>query len=77
MDQHGQLSQPTLWLDSTMRMTAVSWLVEVASEYHFHPDTLFVGISLLDRLLSQSQACSHTHACTSCSDARGTHLVAS
>ena len=56
LEQHDQSRQPTLWLDGNMRMTAVSWLVEVASEYHFHPDTLFVAISLLDRLLSHTQA---------------------
>lgn len=35
-----------------MRKTALSWLVEVACEYHFHQDTLFLAASLLDRFLS-------------------------
>ncbi|KAK9811026.1 hypothetical protein WJX73_007532 [Symbiochloris irregularis] len=49
---HDQTILPDLFLDSCMRKTALSWLVEVACEYHFHQDTLFLAASLLDRFLS-------------------------
>lgn len=36
----------------TMRTILVDWLVEVAEEYRLHPETLFLGISYVDRFLS-------------------------
>lgn len=63
LEQHDHRCQPKLWLDSTMRTTAVSWLVEVAAEYRFHADTLFLAISLLDRFLSYTKVCLlHPHS---------------
>ena len=49
---HGQTVLPDLFLDSCMRKTALSWLVEVSCEYNFHQETLFLSASLMDRFLS-------------------------
>ena len=54
-DQHGPRALPELYLDASMRRTAVSWLVEVTCEFRLHNETLWLAISLLDRFLSASK----------------------
>lgn len=54
-DQHGPRFLPQLYLDSSMRRTAASWLVEVAAEFGLHQETLFLGTALLDRFLSAAK----------------------
>eukprot|EP00191_Tetraselmis_sp_GSL018_P015081 CAMPEP_0177586016 /NCGR_PEP_ID=MMETSP0419_2-20121207/4830_1 /TAXON_ID=582737 /ORGANISM="Tetraselmis sp., Strain GSL018" /LENGTH=412 /DNA_ID=CAMNT_0019075845 /DNA_START=410 /DNA_END=1647 /DNA_ORIENTATION=- len=39
-----------------MRSTLCGWLVEVSQEFNLHQDTLFLGVSLLDRFLSLQPA---------------------
>ncbi|XP_042143582.1 G2/mitotic-specific cyclin-A-like [Ixodes scapularis] len=39
-------------ITSSMRAILVDWLVEVAEEYRLHPETLFLGVSYVDRFLS-------------------------
>ncbi|XP_042145844.1 cyclin-A1-like isoform X2 [Ixodes scapularis] len=39
-------------ITSSMRAILVDWLVEVAEEYRLHSETLFLGISHVDRFLS-------------------------
>ncbi|CAN8007018.1 unnamed protein product [Ixodes hexagonus] len=39
-------------ITSSMRTILVDWLVEVAEEYRLHPETLFLGVSYVDRFLS-------------------------
>ncbi|KAK9809838.1 hypothetical protein WJX72_000129 [[Myrmecia] bisecta] len=56
MLNHGQLYSPKHFLDPSMRMIAVSWLVEVACEYRLHQETLFLATALIDRFLTHSKA---------------------
>ncbi|KAH9376249.1 hypothetical protein HPB48_021400 [Haemaphysalis longicornis] len=37
---------------SSMRTVLVDWLVEVADEYKWHAETLFLAVSYVDRFLS-------------------------
>lgn len=39
-------------ITSNMRGVLVDWLVEVAEEYKLLPDTLYLTVSYIDRLLS-------------------------
>lgn len=59
-DQHGPRFLPQLYLDSSMRRTAASWLVEVAAEFGLHQETLFLGTALLDRFLSAAKGVPRT-----------------
>ena len=36
-----------------MRSVLIGWLVEVAEEYKFNNETLFLAVSFVDRFLSQ------------------------
>lgn len=56
MEQHGTAISPELYLDASMRRTAASWLVEVATEFGLHQETLFLATALLDRFLSATKA---------------------
>ena len=38
-----------------MRAIVISWLIEVASEFALHQETLFLATALLDRFLSVSK----------------------
>lgn len=55
LDHHGPTVSAEHYLDASMRRTATSWLVEVASEFGLHQETLFLGVALLDRFLSSSR----------------------
>lgn len=52
MLSHGPDHQPKLYIDQSMRMIVISWLVEVACEYELHQETLFLAAALLDRFMS-------------------------
>ncbi|XP_042145755.1 G2/mitotic-specific cyclin-A-like isoform X2 [Ixodes scapularis] len=39
-------------ITSSMRAILVDWLVEVAEKYRLHPETLFLGVTYVDRFLS-------------------------
>ena len=53
LDSHGvEFGGPTGYIDGKMRAIAVSWLVEVTSEFDMHQETLFLAVNLLDRFLS-------------------------
>ncbi len=53
LDNHGvDFGGPTGYIDGKMRAIAVSWLVEVTSEFDMHQETLFLAVNLLDRFLS-------------------------
>lgn len=56
LGRHSEAVLPRLYLDSSMRRTAISWLVEVALEYGLHQESLFLAASLLDRFLSATTA---------------------
>ncbi len=59
---------PTGYIDGKMRAIAVSWLVEVTSEFDMHQETLFLAVNLLDRFLSLTKV--------SCKLRIGKHLPA-
>lgn len=68
MHNHGPDHQPKIYIDQSMRMIVISWLVEVACEYGLHQETLFLSAALLDRFMSLSKVdctldtqCSQTH----------------
>lgn len=42
-------------ITADMRAVAVSWLVEVVTEFKLQQETLFLAVSYLDRFLSLSQ----------------------
>ena len=52
MENHGPDYQPKMYIDQSMRMIVISWLVEVACEYDLHQETLFLAAALLDRFMS-------------------------
>jgi len=52
MQNHGADYQPKNFIDQSMRMIVISWLVEVACEYELHQETLFLAAALLDRYMS-------------------------
>ena len=52
MQNHGPEYQPKLYIDQSMRMIVISWLVEVACEFELHQETLFLPAALLDRFMS-------------------------
>ena len=53
LENHGmEFGGPTGYIDGKMRAIAVSWLVEVTSEFDMHQETLFLAVNLLDRFLS-------------------------
>ena len=52
MQNHGADHQPKNYIDRSMRMIVISWLVEVACEYELHQETLFLAVALLDRYMS-------------------------
>lgn len=52
MQNHGADHQPKNYIDQSMRMIVISWLVEVACEYELHQETLFLAAALLDRYMS-------------------------
>ena len=52
MLNHSAELQPKLYIDHSMRMIVISWLVEVACEYELHQETLFLATALLDRFMS-------------------------
>lgn len=52
MENHGPDYQPKMYIDQSMRMIVISWLVEVACEYELHQETLFLAAALLDRFMS-------------------------
>lgn len=56
MQNHGPEYQPKLYVDQSMRMIVISWLVEVACEYELHQETLFLAAALLDRFMSIAKA---------------------
>ncbi|KAL4446358.1 hypothetical protein ABPG77_003165 [Micractinium sp. CCAP 211/92] len=60
LDHHGPTVSAEHFLDASMRRTATSWLVEVASEFGLHQETLFLGVALLDRFLSSSRGVPRT-----------------
>lgn len=65
LDNHGvAFGGPTGYLDAKMRAIAVSWLVEVTSEFDMHQETLFLAINLLDRFLSVTKVCTCVLPCT-------------
>lgn len=39
-------------VDAHKRLVLVDWLIEVVDEFHMSQETLYLGISLLDRFLS-------------------------
>lgn len=39
-------------INSSMRTILVDWLVEVCEEYKLHNETLYLGVSYIDRFLS-------------------------
>jgi cyclin A len=43
------------FIDASMRAIVLSWLIEVASEFGLHQETLFLAGALLDRFLSASK----------------------
>lgn len=45
------------YLDGGMRGIALSWLIEVACEFRFHQETLFLAAGLVDRFLAKTQVC--------------------
>ena len=55
MHNHGPEYQPKLYIDQSMRMIVISWLVEVACEYELHQETLFLAAALLDRFMSTAK----------------------
>ena len=58
LDNHGvDFGGPTGYIDAKMRAIAVSWLVEVTSEFDMHQETLFLAVNLLDRFLSVTKVC--------------------
>ena len=66
MHNHGPDHQPKMYIDQSMRMIVISWLVEVACEYELHQETLFLSAALLDRFMSLSKVnclclCRQTH----------------
>lgn len=81
MENHGPDYQPKMYIDQSMRMIVISWLVEVACEYELHQETLFLATALLDRFMSVAKVgnailCAVRHAvaatahgqCSSCED---------
>ncbi|KAL3146333.1 hypothetical protein ABBQ32_003025 [Trebouxia sp. C0010 RCD-2024] len=56
MENHGPDYQPKMYIDQSMRMIVISWLVEVACEYELHQETLFLAAALLDRFMSVAKA---------------------
>ena len=44
------------FIDPSMRAIVLSWLIEVATEFGLHQETLFLAGALLDRFLSASKA---------------------
>lgn len=61
MARHGQQVQALKYLEPGMRMVAVSWLVEVTSEYSLQQETLFLAVNLIDRFLSHARAVPRNH----------------
>jgi len=61
-EQHGPEFQPQHYLDTSMRTTAVSWLVEVGQEYGLHQESVFLAVALLDRYLTATEV-SEVAAC--------------
>ena len=60
LDKHGvEFGGPTGYIDGKMRAIAVSWLVEVTSEFDMHQETLFLAVNLLDRFLSVTKVKAH------------------
>ena len=57
MLNHSIEHQPKLYIDPSMRMIVISWLVEVACEYELHQETLFLAAALLDRYMSIAKVC--------------------
>lgn len=57
MLNHSFEYQPKLYIDPSMRMIVISWLVEVACEYELHQETLFLAAALLDRYMSIAKVC--------------------
>ena len=55
LHNHGPDHQPKMYIDQSMRMIVISWLVEVACEYELHQETLFLSAALLDRFMSLSK----------------------
>lgn len=55
LHNHGLDHQPKMYIDQSMRMIVISWLVEVACEYELHQETLFLSAALLDRFMSLSK----------------------
>eukprot|EP00884_Botryococcus_braunii_P011079 jgi/Botrbrau1/19973/Bobra.0059s0088.1 len=53
--RHGREHLPDTFLEEGMRGIALSWLVEVACEFGFHQETLFLAASLVDRFLAKTQ----------------------
>lgn len=52
---HGPANLPHTFLDAGMRAVVLSWLVEVACEFEFHQETLFLAAALVDRFLKKTQ----------------------
>ncbi|DBB06239.1 TPA: hypothetical protein ACH3X3_009782 [Trebouxia sp. C0006] len=61
MQNHGADHQPKNYIDQSMRMIVISWLVEVACEYELHQETLFLAAALLDRYMSLAKAVSRSN----------------
>lgn len=60
LGKHGvEFGGPTGYIDGKMRAIAVSWLVEVTSEFDMHQETLFLAVNLLDRFLSVTKVSAH------------------
>ncbi len=57
MQNHSADYQPKNYIDQSMRMIVISWLVEVACEYELHQETLFLATALLDRFMSLAKVC--------------------
>ena len=51
----GRHTAPGAGITADIRAIAVSWLVEVVAEFGLQQETLFLGVTYLDRFLSLSQ----------------------
>lgn len=54
------------FIDQSMRAIVISWLIEVASEFALHQETLFLATALLDRFLSVSKVRRLPPCCNHC-----------
>lgn len=57
---HGPECNPATFVNSMARRDVVGWMVELTTHFRFHPETLFLAISLLDRFMTVAKGVPRT-----------------